>query len=829
MSEEFSIKNERIINKNIETEMRDYFLAYSMSVIISRALPDIRDGLKPVHRRILYTMFEKGLTPDKDYRKCADTVGSVLGSYHPHGDASVYDALVRLAQNFSLRYPLVDGHGNFGSLDGDPPAAYRYTEARMQNISLEMLTDINKNTVDFMSNYDDRLKEPVVLPSRFPNLLVNGSVGIAVGMATNIPPHNLGETIDAVKMVIEQPDCTADDLMKVLKGPDFPTGGIIMGRSGIRAAYNTGKGKICLRGKTEITELHGRTCIVISEIPYMVNKKRMIEKMAELAKEKKIEGIHAVRDESDKDHDVRVVVELQKNAVAQLVLNKLFKYTELQSTVSVIMLALQDNKPKLLTLKEMISAYLKFQEDVIRRRTQFDLEKAEARAHIVEGMIIAADNIDEVIKICRTSQNIAEIRQRLMTRFELTEPQAEAIAQMRMYQLSNMEMQKLMDELEELKAKIADYKDILASEQRVFGIIENDLEAIRGKYGDERRTVIENVEGEVDIEDLIEEEDCVITLTDIGYIKRQPISEYKAQKRGGKGVSAMKQREEDIVNEMFMASSKDDLLLISNFGQMYRLKVYEIPDGSKQSKGTNIINILPLAEGEKITSMIKTKDYPEDNFLVFVTKKGKIKRTPLSAFKNCRKVGLKTMILDEEDEITGVRLTDGSCELIIATKMGYALHIKEDILRPQSRSASGVKAMNLRDDDCIISMARVRDGAMVLTISEKGLGRRTPIDDYPLRNRGGMGIINYKCTPEKGNVCGIKVVDEDDDIIIIAEDGKFIRIRAGEIPVYSRTSGGVKLMRVDEGTKVVAFTRTAAETESKNEDETEEESSGRDL
>ncbi len=812
MSDEvFSLNNQRILNKDIEKEMRDYFLAYSMSVIISRALPDVRDGLKPVHRRILYTMFEKGLTPDKDYRKCADTVGSVLGSYHPHGDASVYDAMVRLAQDFSLRYPLIDGHGNFGSIDGDPPAAYRYTESRMEKISLEMLTDINKNTVDFMSNYDDRLKEPVVLPSRFPNLLVNGSIGIAVGMATNIPPHNLAETVDAVKCLIDNPDCTLDDLMQHIKGPDFPTGGIIMGRSGIRAAYGTGKGKIVLRSKTEICELHGRNCIVVSELPYMVNKKRLIERMAELVKEKRVDGIYAIRDESDKDYKVRIVIELKKDAIAQVVLNKLFKYTELQSSVGVIMLALVNNKPKLLTLKEMLGEYIKFQEEVIRRRTQFDLDKAEARAHILEGLVIAADNIDEVVKICRTSSNIAEIRKRLMDRFGLTEPQAEAIAQMRMYQLSNMEMQKLLDELEELKKKIEDYKDILANEKRVLEIISNDLDEISRKYSDERKTVIENVSGEVDVEDLIEEEDCVVTLTDIGYIKRQSVSEYKTQRRGGKGVSALKQRDEDFVQEMFIASSKDDVLLISNMGVMYKLKCYEIPEGSKQSKGTNMINLIPLSENEKIEAMIRTSDYDEGKFLIMVTKNGKIKRTPLNAYKNVRKMGLRAIGLDNGDVIAGVRLTDGTDEVMIATRLGCIIRINENCIRPMSRTAHGVKAMRLRDNDYIVSMARVREGATVLTVTEKGFGRRTELSDYRIQNRGGYGLKNYRVTEAKGYVCGIKIVDEDDDVIMIASGGIIIRVRACDIRVMSRYSSGVRIMRVGENERVVTFTRTAHE------------------
>lgn len=815
--ENFSLNNNRVVHRDIEKEMRESFLAYSMSVIVSRALPDVRDGLKPVHRRILYTMYENGLTPDKEYRKCADTVGTVLGRYHPHGDASVYDAMVRLAQDFSMRYPLVDGHGNFGSLDGDPPAAYRYTEARMDKMALDMLTDINKDTIDYMSNYDDRLKEPVVLPSRFPNLLVNGSVGIAVGMATNIPPHNLTETIDAVQTLIKNPDCTLDELMQHIKGPDFPTGGIIMGRAGIRAAYATGRGRITLRGRAKIEDIKNRTCIIIEEIPYMVNKKRLIENIADLAKDKRIDGIHAIRDESDKDHDVRIVIELKKDAIAQVVLNHLYQYTQLQDTVGVIMLALVKGEPKILSLKQMLTEYIDFQVEVIRRRTKFDLDKAQARAHILEGMVIAAENIEEVIQICRTSENITEIKQRLMARFSLTEIQADAIAQMRMYQLSNMERKKIDDELAELNAKIKDLTEILASHERVLEIICNELEEIKRKYGDERRTSIENVSGEVDVEDLIPVEDCVVTLTNIGYIKRQPISEYKTQKRGGKGVSAIKQRDEDFIQEMFISSTHDDVLFITSKGIMYKLRCYEIAEGSKQSRGVNVINMLPLAEDEKIAAMIKTTDYEDGKFLIMVTKNGKIKRTPLSAYKNVRKNGLRAVGLDDGDEIAGVRLTDGSAQVIVATRNGYAIRIDETQMRPMSRTAHGVKAIKLRDGDYVVSMARVREGASVLTVTDKGLGRRVKLDDYRIQNRGGYGMLNYKVSDDKGYVCGIKIVDEEDDIIMIATDGVIIRIRACDIRIMGRYATGVKLMRVSGEDRVVAFTRAehddSAETE----------------
>lgn len=815
--ENFSLNNNRVVHRDIEKEMRESFLAYSMSVIVSRALPDVRDGLKPVHRRILYTMYENGLTPDKEYRKCADTVGTVLGRYHPHGDASVYDAMVRLAQDFSMRYPLVDGHGNFGSLDGDPPAAYRYTEARMDKMALDMLTDINKDTIDYMSNYDDRLKEPVVLPSRFPNLLVNGSVGIAVGMATNIPPHNLTETIDAVQTLIKTPDCTLDELMQHIKGPDFPTGGIIMGRAGIRAAYATGRGRITLRGRAKIEDIKNRTCIIIEEIPYMVNKKRLIENIADLAKDKRIDGIHTIRDESDKDHDVRIVIELKKDAIAQVVLNHLYQYTQLQDTVGVIMLALVKGEPKILSLKQMLTEYIDFQVEVIRRRTKFDLDKAQARAHILEGMVIAAENIEEVIQICRTSENITEIKQRLMARFSLTEIQADAIAQMRMYQLSNMERKKIDDELAELNAKIKDLTEILASHERVLEIICNELEEIKRKYGDERRTSIENVSGEVDVEDLIPVEDCVVTLTNIGYIKRQPISEYKTQKRGGKGVSAIKQRDEDFIQEMFISSTHDDVLFITGKGIMYKLRCYEIAEGSKQSRGVNVINMLPLAEDEKIAAMIKTTDYEDGKFLIMVTKNGKIKRTPLSAYKNVRKNGLRAVGLDDGDEIAGVRLTDGSAQVIVATRNGYAIRIDETQMRPMSRTAHGVKAIKLRDGDYVVSIARVREGASVLTVTDKGLGRRVKLDDYRIQNRGGYGMLNYKVSDDKGYVCGIKIVDEEDDIIMIATDGVIIRIRACDIRIMGRYATGVKLMRVSGEDRVVAFTRAehddSAETE----------------
>ena len=804
-------ENSTVIDTDIEGLMRTSFLQYSMAVIVSRALPDVRDGLKPVHRRILYTLYENGITPEKPYRKCADTVGSVLGRYHPHGDTSVYDALVRLAQKFSMRYPLVDGHGNFGSIDGDPPAAYRYTEAKMAKMSVNMLTDINKETVDFQPNYDDRLKEPTVLPSRFPNLLCNGSTGIAVGMATNIPPHNLNEVVDALKLLIENPDATLDELMTCIKGPDFPTGGIIMGRSGIRAAYGTGRGKITLRAVTNIEEIKGRECIVVTEIPYMVNKSRLVSSIADLVKDKRIEGIHDMRDESDKEVGIRIVIELKKDAIAQVVLNKLFSFTQLQDTVGVIMLALVNGVPKVLTLKQCLEQYLDFQVDVIKRRTEFDLRKAKEREHIVEGLVIALDNIDRVVEILKTSKSIPEGKTRLCEEFGLTDIQAEHIVQMTLGKLTGMERQKLIDELAELKARIADLEDILANHERVLQIILEELQVIRDKFGDGRRTSIENVSGEVDIEDLIPVEESVVTYTHNGYIKRTAISAYKAQRRGGKGVQGMKQREEDFVSEMFVCSTHDNILFITNKGLMYRLKCYEISEGSKSAKGNNIVNMLPLSEGEKIAQMIKTEDFAEGKFLVMVTKNGKIKRTALSLYKNVRKNGLIAIGLDEDDEIMGARLTDGSNQLIIATRNGMAIRIEETCIRQMSRQAHGVKAIKLRKGDYVVSMARVREGAAVLTVTEKGMGRRCALESYRIQNRGGYGMLNYKASDTKGYVCGIKVVDDTDDIIMISSDGIIIRLRASDIRVMGRYATGVRLMRVGENEKVVAFTRTEHE------------------
>ncbi len=812
---------------DIEKEMKSAFLEYSMSVIVSRALPDVRDGLKPVHRRILYTLHENGLTPEKPYRKCADTVGAVLGRYHPHGDSSVYDALVRLAQKFSLRYPLVDGHGNFGSVDGDPPAAYRYTEAKMSKIAVEMLTDINKNTIDYVSNYDDRLKEPEVLPSRFPNLLVNGSTGIAVGMATNIPPHNLGEVIDGINMLISSPECSIDDLMTVIKGPDFPTGAMVMGRSGIRSAYYTGRGKITLRAKTHFEEIKGRNCIVATEIPYMVNKARLVEHIADLSKDKRIEGIQYVRDESDRS-GMRIVVALKRDASPQIVLNKLFNYTQLQDNISVIMLALVNNEPKVLNLKEVLEQYLKFQKEVIRRRTAFDLKKAEERSHILQGFMLATDYIDEVISILRNSKSISDGKNNLMERFKdvdmaslidradivcehsigLSETQADAIVQMKLGQLTGLERNKIINELVELYKKIADYKDILANDSRVCTIISEELAEIRRKFNDERRTSIEAITGEVDVEDLIPVEECVITRTNIGYIKRTPIDIYKTQRRGGRGVSGMKQREEDYISELFVASTHDNVLFITNMGRMYKLKGYEIPEGSKNSKGVNYINLLPLQENERVSAMLKVPDFQEDQYIVIATKYGKLKRTKLSEYKNIRKNSLIGVVLEGDDEVIGARLTNGSNSLLLATKLGYAIHVLESDIRNSGRKSMGVRGIRLRPEDEVVSMARARDGATVLTITENGLGRRCELNHYRLQNRGGYGIKNYHVSEKSGYVCGIKVVDATDDIILISNDGIIIRFTANSVNVASRVAQGVKVMRLSENDKVVAFTRT---------------------
>ena len=801
----------RIIDVNLTKEMQQSFLDYSMSVIVQRALPDVRDGLKPVHRRILYTMYENTLWPEKAYRKCADTVGSVLGRYHPHGDASVYDALVRLAQDFSMRYVLVDGHGNFGSIDGDPPAAYRYTEARMNKLSVQMLQDIDKDTVDFTPNYDDRLKEPTALPSHFPNILVNGSTGIAVGMATNIPPHNMGEVIDGMCCLIDNPDATLEDLMEHIKGPDFPTGGIIMGRSGIRAAYATGRGRIIVRARTEIEENEktGRSKIIVTELPYMVNKARLIESIADLVKDKRIEGISNIDDHSDRN-GMHIVIDVKRDASPQIVLNRLFTYTQLQSTFGVILLAIVGGEPKMLTLRQILEEYIKFQLEVITRRTQFDLKKAQDRAHILEGLMIALDFIDEVIKILRASKSIPEGKQALMERFGLDDPQAQAIVQMRLGQLTGLERAKVEEELAGLREKIADYLDILASEGRRLAIVKDEALEVKRKFSDERRTEIAAVSGEVDIEDLIPVEECVLTMTNFGYVKRQKMDTYHLQKRGGRGVTGMNRRDEDVATEIFVTGSHDYVMFFSTLGRVYKLKCYEIPEGSRNSRGMNIKNLLPLQPEEKISSMIRVTEFDEDRYLVMVTKNGVIKRTKLSAYNTARKGGLIAIDLDEGDSLSWVRITSGSDDLIVATQQGMAIRFHETDIRELSRTARGVRVMKLEEGDCIVGMSILREGGLVLTVTETGFGRLSPAENYRVQKRGGKGLLNYH-TDKFGDVAAIKVVDMDDDIILISEDGVIIRIAASSVRVCARPSKGVRVMKLQEGSKVATLARVPHE------------------
>ena len=818
--EDYSNIQQKIIDVDIDKEMKKSFLEYSMSVIVSRALPDVRDGLKPVHRRILYSQFEDNLTPDKPYKKCATTVGNVLGRYHPHGDASVYDALVRLAQDFSMRYMLVDGHGNFGSVDGDPPAAYRYTEARMSKISTEMLTDIEKDTVNFLPNYDDSRKEPEVLPSRFPNLLVNGSTGIAVGMATNIPPHNLGEVIDAMCCLIDNPDASLDDLMQYIKGPDFPTAGIIMGQSGIRAAYATGRGRITVRARAEIVEEKNRFKIIVTELPYQVNKARLVETIANMVKEKRIEGISNIDDHSDRN-GMHIVIDIKREASPQIVLNQLYSYTQMQITFSAIMIAIVNGEPKTLSLKEILRNYVDFQVDVITRRTIFDLKKAEERAHVLEGLKKAIDFIDEVISIIRSSKDQPTAKQRLGERFELDEIQTQAIVSMRLGQLSGLERTKIEDELGQLNIKIADFKDILQNSERLLSIIKEEALAIKKKYNDERRTEIVAVSGEVDIEDLIPEEDCVLTLTEFGYIKRQKSDTYKLQRRGGRGVSGMSRREEDVAKEMFVANSHDHVMFFTNLGRVYKLKCYEIPEGSRTSKGMNINNLLPLSADESVTSMIKVPDIESEQYLVMVTRNGIIKRTELSAFSHARKNGLIAIDLNEGDELAWVRLTDGNKELVVATRNGMAIRFHETDVRVMGRAAKGVKAITLRGDDKVIGMSMLREGAYILTVSETGYGRLSNVSDYRIQSRGGHGVINYN-TDKYGKVAAIKSVDLDDDIILISNDGVIIRIEANSIRICSRTSKGVRVMKVSDESKVVTLSRAPHEEETAEETTAEE-------
>ncbi len=803
---------EKIIPVEIVDEMEKSFLDYSMSVITSRALPDVRDGLKPVHRRILYTMYERNLTPDNPYRKCADIVGAVLGSYHPHGDASVYDALVRLAQDFSVRYEMVDGHGNFGSVDGHPPAAYRYTEARMSKIAVEMLTDIDKDTVDFAPNYDDRLQEPQTLPSRIPSLLVNGSMGIAVGMTTNIPPHNLAEVIDCMVAYIENPDITIDEMCEHLPGPDFPTGGIIMGRSGIRAAYSTGRGKICLRGRAEIEEeRNNKFRIIITEIPYQVNKKNLVKSIVDLADSKRIEGIDDIADYSSRK-GMKIVIELKKDVNPQVVLNKLYSYTQLQTTFGVIMLALVDGVPKTLTLKDALSHYVNYQKEVIERRTRYDLKKAQDRAHILEGLKVALDNIDEVIKIIRGSKTVGEAREALMERFPIDEVQAKHIVDMRLAQLTGLERDKIEEELAKLHEKIADFKDILANEWRILEIVKTEALKIRDKYADDRRTEITNVEGEVDIEDLIPVEDCVLTLTQMGYIKRLPVDTYHAQNRGGKGLKGMTTREEDFAEHMFICSTHDHVLYFTNQGRVYHNKAYVVPEGSRTSKGLNIVNLLPLEAGEKVTVMLKMSEFDDDKYIILGTKNGVVKRSKFSVYKTNRKGGVNAVTLDEGDEVRFAYITDGNDDLIVATKKGMAIRFNENDARPLGRTARGVKAITLREGDEVIGMAVVEEGKQILTVTETGYGRQSSCDDYRVQSRGGKGLTNYR-VQKFGDVAQIAMVDETNDVILISSDGIVIRIAADSISKFARPSKGVRVMKVKDGERIITMSITEKETD----------------
>ncbi|WP_373209330.1 DNA gyrase subunit A [Allofournierella massiliensis] len=794
-----------LIVRDVKDEIERAFLDYSMSVIVSRALPDVRDGLKPVHRRILYTMYERGNDPSHPYRKSADTVGAVLGSYHPHGDASVYDAMVRLAQDFSMRYPLVDGQGNFGSVDGDPPAAYRYTEARMSKMAVDLLTDIEKDTVDFGLNFDETKKEPTVLPSRFPNLLVNGSTGIAVGMATNIPPHNLTEVIEGAVALIDDPDIDLAGLMEHIKGPDFPTGGIIMGRSGIRAAYATGRGKITLRGRAEIEEKkNGRFQIIVTEIPYMVNKARLIENIADLVKEKRIEGISDLNDESNR-HGMRIVIELKKDANPQVVLNQLYRYTQLQDTVGVHLLALDGGVPKTMTLKTMLERYVAFQAQVVRRRTAFDLKKAEERAHILEGLKRATDIVDEIIatiRACKGGQ--AEARAAIMEQFGFDEVQAAAICAFRLGQLAGLEILKIESELAELQGHITEWRAILASDEKVYAIVKEELTALKEKYGDDRRTEIAHVSGEVDIEDLIPVEQCVFTLTHEGYIKRQPQDTYQVQKRGGRGISGLSHKDEDFVEELFIGSTHDFVLFVTDQGRVYRLKGYQIYEGSRTSRGTNIVNLLPLQNGEKVTSMLRMPAENAEGYLVMVTRQGVIKRTPIEAYANIRKSGLLAVSMYEGDSLAWTQITTGEDELIVATHDGLAIRFNEQDARSMGRLGHGVRAIRLDEGDYVVGVGVVHPGATVFTVTENGKGRRSRIDDYRLQSRGGKGIRNYG----KGEVAGIKVLEEEDDIILISQEGIIIRMHAADINIQSRYGSGVRVMRLGEGDRVVTVART---------------------
>ncbi|MBL4938390.1 DNA gyrase subunit A [Clostridium sp. YIM B02515] len=814
-----------VIQVDIKQEMKKCYIDYAMSVIVGRALPDVRDGLKPVHRRILYSMQELGITPDKGYRKCARIVGDVLGKYHPHGDTAVYDALVRMAQDFSIRYPLVDGHGNFGSVDGDGAAAMRYTEARMSKITLELLREINKNTVDFIPNFDGEEQEPVVLPSRFPNLLVSGSSGIAVGMATNIPPHNLGEVINGITMLIDNPEATVLELMTEIKGPDFPTAGIILGTAGIREAYETGRGKIIVRAKATIEEEKGRQKIIVTELPYQVNKAKLVENIADLVRDKKIEGISDLRDESDRE-GMRVVIETKKDANASVILNQLYKHTSLQTTFGAIMIALVNNEPQTLNLKQILVHYIDFQKEVIRRRTQFELDKALARAHILEGLRIALDHIDEVIALIRSSRTTEAARTGLMEKFGLSEKQAQAILDMRLQRLTGLERQKIEDEYNELMKDIAHYKEILANESLVLDIIKNELLEIKAKYSDERRTEIERNNNEIDIEDLIQEQDVVVTLTHAGYIKRIPSDTYTAQKRGGRGIQAMATKEDDFVEHIFITSTHNNLLFFTNLGRVYRLKGYELPEAGRSAKGTNLVNILPLNPGEKIQAVMPVKEFEEDKFLIMATREGLIKKTDLTQFSSIRKNGLAAINLREGDELIGVKMTDGQSEILIVTQDGYSMRFSETDVRPMGRTATGVKAITLREGDSAVSMNVIAENEDVLIVSENGYGKRTGIDEYSAHRRGGKGIITYKVSEKTGKIVGARIVKDGDEIMLINTSGVAIRLNASNISVTGRNTMGVTLMKTTEDEKVVALAKInmdeAVAQEEVNEDEKQE-------
>ena len=806
MEERQERRDGKIVEKDIEKEMREAYIDYAMSVIVSRALPDVRDGLKPVHRRILYAMHEDGITSDKPYRKCANTVGSVLGRYHPHGDSSVYDAMVRLAQDFSMRYMLIDGHGNFGSVDGDGAAAMRYTEARMSKISEYMLTDIEKNTVDFMPNYDDRLQEPTVLPARIPALLANGSSGIAVGMATNIPPHNLTELINGIIKIIDEDEVTDEDLMSVIKGPDFPTEGIILGLEGIKQAYTTGKGKITLRAETEIEEMSGnRQRIIVSSLPYQVNKANLIKTISDLSKERKIEGISECRDESDRKDRVRVVIELKRDANPQVVLNQLFKHTQMQTTFGIIMLALVNGVPKILTLRQCLDCYIDHRKDVILRRTQFELDKALARAHILEGLKIALDNIDEVINIIRNSYDDA--KERLMERFGLTDIQAQAILDMRLRTLSGLQREKIEEEYNQLMELIAHLRDILNSERLVFDIIKEELLEIKDKFGDERKTKIVAAEGEIDVEDLIKEEQSVVALTHFGYIKRMPIDTYKSQKRGGKGITGIATREEDFVKQIFTASTHDTILFFTNKGKLYHLRGYEIPEAGRTAKGTAIVNLLSLDSGEKVSAVIPIQNFAEGKYLLMATKNGLIKKTALKEYDSSRKTGLQGITLKEDDELISVRLTDGQDNVVLVTRNGMCITFDEKDVRPIGRVSQGVIGIRLDEDDEVIGMESVISGgkATLLAITENGFGKRTELDEYRVQIRGGKGVVTYKITPKTGKLVGVRIATEDDDVMLITDTGTIIRINVKDISVLGRSTQGVTLMRTSDGGKVVSM------------------------